>query len=69
MRDKIIFFVMVVFAAITISPTVGIATAAIGHMVGLTGAALLVLVGSAATAAFGAILALATLLASLLFGK
>ena len=69
MRDKVIFFALVAFAAIMIPPIVGLGAAAIGHLVGMDGPALVTLVGSAVTATFGGVIALANLLAKLLFGK
>lgn len=65
--NKVIFFAITIFAAIVISPLVGGAALVIGALVGMQGPPLVVLFGSATTATFVAILALASLAANLFF--
>jgi hypothetical protein len=65
--NKVIFFVITIFAAIVIAPLVGGAAAVIGALAGMQGPPLVVLFGSATTASFAAILALASLAANLFF--
>lgn len=63
--NKIVFFAITALTAIVISPLVGGGTAVIGALAGAEGTSLIVLFGSAATATFAAILALANLAADL----
>jgi hypothetical protein len=67
--NKIAFFIITALTAITISPLVGGAAAVIGALAGMQGPSLVVLFGSASTAAFAAILALAGLAAGLFFDR
>ncbi|MDQ2879714.1 MAG: hypothetical protein M3Y48_00185 [Actinomycetota bacterium] len=63
--NKIVFFAITALTAIVISPLVGGGVAVIGALAGVAGTSLVVLFGSAATATFAAILALANLAANL----
>lgn len=65
MYDKTTFFTIAVLASLVIPPIVGGMAIAVGHLVGMNKERLLVLFGTAVAATFGAIIALATLAASL----
>ena len=69
MREKLIFFSFVVLAAITIPAITAGAALLVGQLVGMADDGLLLLVGSAATATFTGVLALAALAAMLMFSK
>ena len=69
MRDKLIFFAMVVLAAIMVPAIAGGVAVALGRLVDMHSDAVLMLAGSAVVAAFTGVLALAGLVARLLFSK
>lgn len=68
MRDRIFFFSLVTFAALTTSPVLGIFAVSIAYLAGMRDEGLVVLFGTATAGTFGALMMLSGLAATLFFG-
>lgn len=65
MRDQVWFVIIVVVLAILLPPVAGTAGAALGWLAGLSRAAMIRVFGAVTAFAFGAVMAIATLVATL----
>jgi hypothetical protein len=69
MRDKVLFLLFTLLAAITVAPIAGGLAVGVGYLAGMRDDTLVILFGSATGGMFSAIMALAGLAASLFFGR